>query len=272
MTFDSDPFVRYSAMSTHLIEDKWIAARDARLMYILSGNARFWCNGQVHLLEKGTLLFYPYNQPYRFTDNHGLLFYNLNFDFNMEHTELTTMRPKPLSEHDPSTVLYTAEKVFDGMFTSILCLSNAIWAEQDMHAIYSEGLKKLDGYRDMQSLLTKKLIIHLRRSLQDGEKGALISLIKAKISTCPHIKTKELAAQLGYHPYYLNEVFKKAEGIPIHQYVIRQRTMAAYEQITSTNTPLEEIATRSGFSSQAHLSSTFRRIYGISPGMLRRQS
>ena len=272
MKFDMNPYVRYAAKSTHLIENKWIAARDARLLYVISGNVRFWVKEASYLLEPGSFLFYPYNQPYRFTDNHELLFYNLNFDFTKDYTQLSTMRPKPISEHDPQTVLYTAEDICDGIFQKALHIPNAIWAEEDMHSIYTEELKKYDGYKDMQSTLVKKLIIQICRTIRKNGENPLVAKIKATLVDHKDMKIKEIASEFGYHPFYLNEVFKKTEGETIHTYIMRLRVEAAYELITTTNMLLDEIAVSCGFSSQSHLCTTFKRMYGISPSFLRRQS
>ena len=85
------------------------------------------------------------------------------------------------------------------------------------------------------------------------------------------INIKELAAVLNYHPFYLNEIFKKNEGITLHKYLIQQRLIKAYELISTTQMPLIDIADICGFSSQSHFSSVFKNTYRITPGKLRRQ-
>ena len=70
---------------------------------------------------------------------------------------------------------------------------------------------------------------------------------------------------LGYHPFYLNELFKKEEGITVHQYVLKQKLAKAHELITSTQMTIEEISVICGFSSQSHLSYAFKKALGFLP-------
>jgi AraC family transcriptional regulator len=55
----------------------------------------------------------------------------------------------------------------------------------------------------------------------------------------------------------------------LHKYIFRQRLIKAYELVNTTDKSLEEIAEMCGFSSQSHLSTAFKKEYGISPGKLR---
>lgn len=63
--------------------------------------------------------------------------------------------------------------------------------------------------------------------------------------------------------------FREATGLPVYQYVLRQRADRAVEYLTSTDLPLAEIAARTGFAHQAHMSRTVRTMRGQTPGQIR---
>jgi AraC family transcriptional regulator len=66
--------------------------------------------------------------------------------------------------------------------------------------------------------------------------------------------------------------FKAATQMSPHQYVIRKRVDRARELLSSSRNPrLADIALACGFADQSHLSTTFRRVLGISPARFARQ-
>ena len=78
-----------------------------------------------------------------------------------------------------------------------------------------------------------------------------------------------LAEQTKLSPVYLIQAFKAAVGLAPHQYVLQRRLERAKALLQSTDLSLAEVALRSGFYSQSHLSSWFRRSVGVSPAAYR---
>lgn len=68
------------------------------------------------------------------------------------------------------------------------------------------------------------------------------------------------------------KTFRSFFGIPFHQYLMLQRVEAARRLLQETEFKLHAIAEVTGFSSQAHFSSVFRRLSDCSPGQFRTQS
>ncbi|MGE5723029.1 MAG: helix-turn-helix domain-containing protein [Sphingomonadales bacterium] len=79
-----------------------------------------------------------------------------------------------------------------------------------------------------------------------------------------------LADQAGMSPFYFARAFRKQFGEAPHQYVLRKRIERSKELLLRTDTSLVEIALETGFSSQSHFTSTFKRLVGITPGEYRR--
>jgi AraC family transcriptional regulator len=79
----------------------------------------------------------------------------------------------------------------------------------------------------------------------------------------------DLAGVACLSPYHFSRSFKQAVGVGPQRYVMRRRLKRAKVLMRRTNETLAEIAQRVGFADQSHLTSTFRREMGVTPGRYR---
>jgi AraC family transcriptional regulator len=79
-----------------------------------------------------------------------------------------------------------------------------------------------------------------------------------------------IADAVGVHPVYLARQFRKHYRCTMGEYVRRLRVEAVCREITGSDTPLSEIASMVGFYDQSHLTNTFKRLTGMTPGEFRR--
>ena len=84
------------------------------------------------------------------------------------------------------------------------------------------------------------------------------------------LSLEALAAEVGLSPLYLVRAFRSAVGQSPHQYVVARRVEQARRLLTATTLPIAEISLATGFSSQSHLTSWFRRLVGVSPALYRK--
>ena len=273
MEFDFDPFIRWAAKSTHIINRKYVIARDCRLLYILSGCGTLEINGHSYTLSADDLFYYPYGIPYRITSEkeNGLLFYIVNFDFNQNFSNLKNTMPLcDERSFDCSSQLNSLSEEMSTYFLHTLHMEKALWAKYDLDTICNEHRYRNIGYRQIQSARLKCLLISIYRNQYETAKNSLCHNIKDLVNKDLSLNTKDLADILNYHPYYLNELFKKNEGVTLHKYVLQQRLAKAYNLVASTTLSFEEIASICGFCSQSHFSSKFKEHYHITPLHLRR--
>ncbi|QWW71049.1 AraC family transcriptional regulator [Rhizobium sp. WYJ-E13] len=80
----------------------------------------------------------------------------------------------------------------------------------------------------------------------------------------------ELAGVAHMSHFHFSRAFKKAVGKPPHQFILDRRIERARIYLADGKETLSEIAYATGFSSQAHFSSVFRRIVGVTPTDYRR--
>lgn len=84
-----------------------------------------------------------------------------------------------------------------------------------------------------------------------------------------HVSLAELAAVAGVHPVYLATVFRENFHCTVGEYVRRLRVEFASRELSSTDTPLAEIALAAGFAHQSHFARTFKRFTGLTPRQYR---
>jgi AraC family transcriptional regulator len=79
-----------------------------------------------------------------------------------------------------------------------------------------------------------------------------------------HIEVTTLAKLAGRSPFHFSRVFGRSVGMSPHRYVVHLRLQRAIELVRDGRSGLAEIAVRTGFADQSHLSRWVRRVHGVS--------
>jgi DNA-binding LacI/PurR family transcriptional regulator/AraC-like DNA-binding protein len=82
----------------------------------------------------------------------------------------------------------------------------------------------------------------------------------------------KLAAAVNVSEDYLTRIFHRELGLSLWDYLNRYRVFFAAGLLLQTNETIQEIAFRTGFQDQAYFCRVFKKIYGSSPGQLRKPS
>lgn len=80
-----------------------------------------------------------------------------------------------------------------------------------------------------------------------------------------------LAGLLGMGQHAFIRAFKARSGHSPHQFILRKRVARARTLLADPRLSLADVALQVGFADQAHMTSTFSRLTGGTPGRLRRQ-
>ncbi len=92
-----------------------------------------------------------------------------------------------------------------------------------------------------------------------------ISLCKDYIFSHLHekIRISDIAEELYLNPNYLSDLFRKAEGITISDYILQEKLKLVKNMLIYSRYSYNEIASYLGFSSQSHLGMRFRKHTGM---------
>ncbi|MBC7924348.1 MAG: helix-turn-helix transcriptional regulator [Bryobacteraceae bacterium] len=107
-------------------------------------------------------------------------------------------------------------------------------------------------------------------SLPPRQLRSILNFIEANLGN--ELRLADLAALQGRSPYYFCRIFKSATGLSPRQYVLRCRVARAKLLLANDSLDLAGIALESGFGSQSHFGTTFRRITGCTPKQFRQMA
>ncbi len=83
------------------------------------------------------------------------------------------------------------------------------------------------------------------------------------------IKLDDLAKRANISPCRLNRAFSTQVGMPPHEYQTQLRVREV-KQLIATGKSLAEAADLTGFSDQSHMTRSFKKVMGMTPGMYAR--
>jgi AraC family transcriptional regulator len=137
-------------------------------------------------------------------------------------------------------------------------------------------------YADSLAIGLAMQLIRRYSSLKDVQIGhggmAPHRLRKALGLIDQHLDTEEegrvglrfIAKQVGMSYFHFSRAFKQSLGMTPTNYIAERRIERAKKLMQETALPISEIALRSGFASQSHFTTSFRRLAGVTPRSFRK--
>jgi len=83
------------------------------------------------------------------------------------------------------------------------------------------------------------------------------------------VALRTVAQEIGMSYFHFSRAFKQSMGMTASNYIAKRRIERAKKMLEETELPISEIALRSGFSSQSHFTTAFRRVAGATPKVFR---
>ncbi|HZN01939.1 MAG TPA: helix-turn-helix transcriptional regulator [Pyrinomonadaceae bacterium] len=111
------------------------------------------------------------------------------------------------------------------------------------------------GHGGMAPHKLRQAIALIDHCLSDEEEGRVALRVVAR------------AVRMSY--YHFSRAFKQSMGMTATNYIAERRIERAKKMLEETELPISEIALRSGFSSQSHFTTAFRRLAGATPKAFR---
>jgi AraC family transcriptional regulator len=89
------------------------------------------------------------------------------------------------------------------------------------------------------------------------------------VSLDRNLSIESIAGVAELNPICFARAFRRRLGVAPHQYVLEKRVDRAKELLSSTEMPIVGVALDTGFSSQSHFASKFKRVVGVTPKQYR---
>jgi AraC family transcriptional regulator len=115
---------------------------------------------------------------------------------------------------------------------------------------------------------TRRRQSHTLGRLSRRQLSRIVEFIEANLSS--DLTLASIASTAGISQSHLKSSFKKAVGLPVHQFVLRRRIDYALQLLASKDASICDIAQRSGFYDQSHMTRSIRRTLGVTPTELAR--
>ena len=268
------PYVRYANRFPHFGQgDVFSMAYDCRLFLILGGNGSLLCEGKQTPLHRFDLVYLPPALPYRLDPVDRFDLFVINFDFTMANLGKRRVRPAPALLFKPEKVYEMPPEEFSSChiyrhMQSLLPLFEAMQREERIPDEHSVA---------MSSALLAQCLVQMQRAEKNNLSGrdeALLSTLTEYLHS--HLQTgfteEELAADLRYHPYYLNRILKKYTGETLHSYLLHERIRVAQALLRAGGKSTEEVGRECGFSNASHFAKVFKKYTGHSPSEYRKSN
>lgn len=222
-----NPYIRYMDRRTCSISYReMISAYDYRLFSLYGGgDCTLLIDGQALSLNKDSCIVFPPAMPYRFlfSEQNPTSLYVVNFNLSFTRTAALSLSPDVPDQFDPSRMPCPPD---DNLFVRPLVIEDAADLVRDTGDLFIEW-ERCASYRDeLCSSMLRSILLHaLRRNSSSTSPPAPepVQSVMQYLSEhcCEKIDAAELGKLFGYHPYYLNSLFREHTGCTLHRYQTR---------------------------------------------------
>lgn len=243
------------------------------IVYVLSGSAIQYVDGQVFEARHGDMIFLNYGSTHSFDAEE--VFEYINICFSPETMGKTVIT----SQNAFSLLSLTA---FDEMRNESEGGKISFFGSErrDIEELLFAMLKE---YKEKQSawhtVMENYLNILITRMLRKTEVGAqseevgdvwkeLSDFIDANLQT--ELSLSALASKCFYNPSYFSRAFKEKFSVSPGEYITRKRLERAKQLLCETDLSVDEIGRQSGFSDRSRFYYAFSKYGGMTPGDYRK--
>lgn len=243
---------------------------DARIFYIVRGNATIQLNDATYPLSRGSLVLIHAGCPYCLSGS-VLDMIVLNFDFTFDRKNIVMF----MNLGTPGTSPRIQQNLIEDCpaLSAPLVLQGMFHLENDLLEIINMFQSQKLYFREHASCLMKSFLIELARSTMQAKTKAtaissqLISYLQEHYKE--ELTCDEIASHFNYHTYHINRIMRSTTGTTVHKYLINYRITVSKGLLCNTNMSIEEIATEVGFKNAPYYSNTFKKVVGCSPSYYR---
>lgn len=260
----------------HIAEqkDKWECVTHTHefleLGYIYKGTGSYHIDGVDYIAQMGDIFIIPPNVSH-FEINNPECPFQINFlmvKFNSENLEYILDMIKSLQGKIHIEQMHKVKVIFDDITDEVIIQNPGYLSSIDAKLksliilLYRQAhLSVNEAHRTIASINTPEM----NKDLIEKIELYLYEHIDEKCSI------ESLAQQFFYHPKHLSKIFQKEKGLMLSEYIQKMRNDKAKEMLKETDTAINEISEKLGYSSVSHFYKSFKKETGKTPFIYRQQ-
>lgn len=272
---DINPHIRSAQQFMYVPNNVHVYTKDCRLFYISKGSCKICIEEKIIELNKDTLFYCCGGSDYTFQPSESepdktIQLYSINFDLtqNFSHI-LKTFIPENFNKtknHSPIDNCYIEDS---GFLNSYFVYENAYIFKDMIKDITKEFLVNGLYFREYSGSVVKNILISLHRTNINNPgsipEGLQKTIEYINLNFDKEINNTILAKISGYHEFYLNRLFNKHIGMSMHKYIINFRINESKYLLLNSDMSISEIALKTGFNSNTHFSTMFKKELSMTP-------
>ncbi|MCH4886190.1 AraC family transcriptional regulator [Acidaminobacter sp. JC074] len=275
-----NPVIRKIGVQNNEWPDKKRIIYDYEMLFCIKGSLQVIEDKQVHMLKRNDCLLIPPNKKHRLkltSKDHLIIwvhfdlfssFNQRSLDASLRNNHLDLFKKElenrvfirnNVFKSDADLKVSFEDELAEDLTSKVLNLRQVFTDKKAFYVLESKCifLSILTSY--FKELEKSYDLIH--------EEDLLEVLISQYIHENIHekISVAEIGKQVGYHPDYLNRLFKQKKACSIRTYITDYKLMTIKELLLNEEMNLQEISEMTGFSSVNYLSKFFKSHVGIRP-------
>ncbi len=227
------------------------------LIYVLDGKGSYRVDKRMYEIKPGNMLIVDRNvwhgeEPFRHEHNTTLTIAIKDLQINGKDVRLIGNHQRAIIDFEPGSAveklivaLYELQKVPNPDISLCDNLVNSI-----LNVVYTRLLEVRKNEDEVE--VKNDELIRVISEYLDEHYDEPLSLI-------------EIGEKFGISHYYLAHIFKNETGVSPMKYVMHRKIGEVQNLLMNTDMSIKEIGERMGFSSSCHLSTVFKKYFGISP-------
>ena len=227
------------------------------LIYVLDGKGSYRVDKRMYEIKPGNLLIVDKNvwhgeEPFRHEYNTTITIAVRDLKINGKEIKLIGNHQKALIDFEPGSAL---EKLIVALY--------------ELQKVPAPDSGLCDNLVNSILNVVYTRLIEVRKNGDEAEvkNDELIRIISEYLDEHydEPMSLGEIGEKFGISQYYLAHLFKSETGVSPMKYVMHRKIGEVQNLLMNTDLSIKEIGERMGFSSSCHLSTVFKKYFGISP-------
>ncbi len=246
-----------------------------RFLCVEEGSCNLFLSGVSCELNKTDLCFFCPNDVYRTVPIKTMQVINIYFSFDREDVDalshvlsidqIPSIQRYEISDISVLNTPFVIKNFPDG-------INIARQMKKEIMRNRSLKQKQLDLHLENLMLNVLRHFEHAETHRQENKQQLMISELTNYIKSHIHerLSCQDIASAIGYHPNYLNEIIQKANGIPLHRFILEQKIKCATSDLMSSDKTITQIAQEYAFYDSSHFNKCYYQITGLRPSDVRK--